>query len=243
MRALRALAALLGLGFAVVFQVNNSDLAGIVRDATGAPIPEAKITLTNIDTGTGLYRFTLLDRGTYRRIPGRPSFKRFQRDGVGLQTGETTTIDVTLTVGEVAEIITVAGEPALLRTETGALRATISTQVLNELALIGRNPCVFLALSAGVSQFVARAPFTLRKSSTRKVDLHAPGMNKWDIGVHKSVEMREQMNFRPQAEFYNALNRTHFAAPNTTRTSTSFGRITDTFPGPRELPLSARFTI
>jgi hypothetical protein len=93
-----------------------------------------------------------------------------------------------------------------------------------------------------IAQFSPLAPFTLRTSSTRATDLRAPGINKWDITIQKTVEIREQMNFRIQAEFYNALNRTHFAAPNTTVTSTSFGRITGTFLGPREVQLSARFT-
>ena len=93
-----------------------------------------------------------------------------------------------------------------------------------------------------ITQFVPLAPFTLRTSSTRTSDLRAPGINKWDITIQKSIEIREQMNFRIQAELYNAFNRTHFAAPNTTVTSTSFGRITDTFLGPREIQLSGRFT-
>jgi hypothetical protein len=93
-----------------------------------------------------------------------------------------------------------------------------------------------------ISQFAPLAPFTLRTSSTRTSDLRAPGINKWDITIQKSVEIREGMNFRVQAELYNAFNRTHFAAPNTTVTSTSFGRITDVFLGPREIQLSGRFT-
>jgi outer membrane receptor protein involved in Fe transport len=93
-----------------------------------------------------------------------------------------------------------------------------------------------------IAQFAPLAPFTLRTSSTRTSDLRAPGINKWDITIQKSVEIREGMNFRIQAELYNAFNRTHFAAPNTTVTSTSFGRITDVFLGPREIQLSGRFT-
>src|ERR671917_2200796 len=114
MNTIRTLAALVGLASLATSQVNKSNLTGIVRDASGAPVAEAKITLTNTETGTsraevsddsGFYRFTLLDRGIYRLTAERPSFKRFQRDGVELQTGETTTVDVTLTLGEVAESV------------------------------------------------------------------------------------------------------------------------------------------
>jgi hypothetical protein len=140
-------------------QVNKSNLTGIVRDGSGAAVPEVVIRLTSIGTGSvrteitdgsGFYRFTLLDRGSYRLEAERAGFKRFLQDAVELQTGETTTIDVTLTLGEIAESVTVMAEAAILRTETGALGTTVNTQVLNELPLIGRNPYVFLTLSPGI---------------------------------------------------------------------------------------------
>ncbi|MEZ5404321.1 MAG: TonB-dependent receptor [Bryobacteraceae bacterium] len=140
-------------------QVNKSNLTGIVRDSTGAAAAGVAITLTNIDTGaarnetsdnSGFYRFTLLDRGAYRLEAALTGFKQFRQDGVELKTGETTTIDIALTLGEVAESVTVTGEAALLRTETGALGTTVNQQVINELPLIGRNPYVFLTLSPGI---------------------------------------------------------------------------------------------
>ena len=143
----------------VLAQVNKSNLTGIVRDPTDAAIPGVTIKLTNADTGaartetsddSGFYRFTLVDRGRYRLDAERAGFKRFQQPNVELQTGETTTVNIALSVGELAESVTVTGEAATLRTETGALGTTVSTQVLNELPLIGRNPYVFLTLSPGI---------------------------------------------------------------------------------------------
>ncbi len=143
----------------LVAQVNKSNLTGIVRDATGAAVTGVAIKLTSVQTGavrtessdgSGFYRFTLLDRGTYRLEASQTGFKQFRRDGVELLTGETTTIDIALTLGEVAESVTVTGEAALLRTETGALGTTVNQQVINELPLIGRNPYVFLTLSPGI---------------------------------------------------------------------------------------------
>ena len=150
---------LLGLSALAAAQVNKSNLTGIVRDATGAAVAGVSIKLTNTETGTsrietsdesGFYRFTLLDRGTYRLEAEKPGFKRFARDQVELQTGETTTVDMALAVGDVAESVTVTADAALLRTETGALGTTVNTQVLNELPLIGRNPYVFLTLAPGI---------------------------------------------------------------------------------------------
>jgi len=91
------------------------------------------------------------------------------------------------------------------------------------------------------TQFVPQQPFTLRAFSSRTSDLRAPGINKWDITVQKSVAIREGLSFRLQAELYNAFNHTHLGTPNTTVLSSSFGRITGTFLGPREIQLSGRF--
>lgn len=92
------------------------------------------------------------------------------------------------------------------------------------------------------SQFAPREPFTLRALSSRIADLRAPGIRKWDLTLQKSIPITERVNFKLAGEFYNAFNTTHFGAPNTTVTSTSFGRITGTFLGPRELQVSGRFT-
>jgi hypothetical protein len=92
------------------------------------------------------------------------------------------------------------------------------------------------------TQFVPQQPFTLRYSSSRTSDLRAPGINKWDITVQKTVLVTERTSFKIQGEFYNAFNKTHLGTPNTTVTSTSFGRITGVFLNPREIQVSGRFT-
>ncbi|MBS1829747.1 MAG: TonB-dependent receptor [Acidobacteria bacterium] len=156
---MRILVAALLLSTCLRGQVNKSNLTGIVRDSSGAGVPDVSIKLTNVDTGiartessdaSGFYRFTLVDRGVYRMEAERQGFKRFTQGGVELLTGETTTIDISLALGQIAESVTISGEAALLRTETGALGTTVNSKVINELPLIGRNPYVFLTLSPGI---------------------------------------------------------------------------------------------
>jgi hypothetical protein len=140
-------------------QVNKSNLTGIVYDSSGAAIPGASLRLVNTATGaerqtvsaaTGLYRFGLLDFGTYRLEIEAGGFKKSVRDGILLETGETTTLNVTMEVGQLSDSVTVTGESPLLRTETGALGTSVNTQVISELPLIGRNPYSFLKLAAGI---------------------------------------------------------------------------------------------
>ncbi|HEV8145813.1 MAG TPA: TonB-dependent receptor [Bryobacteraceae bacterium] len=140
-------------------QVNKSNLSGIVRDSSGAVVTGAEVKLVNIDTtvarqevtdNSGLYRFVLVDLGNYRIEVAHAGFKRFTRSGILLNAGETTTADVTLEVGGITDSVTVQGEASVLRTETGSLGATISQRTIAELPLQGRNPYVFLSLSAGI---------------------------------------------------------------------------------------------
>src|SRR4051812_23701472 len=99
----RLLSVLIFYGVIAAAQVNKSNLTGIVHDATGAGVADVNIRLTNTETGavrnettdsSGFYRFTLLDRGNYRLEAEKSGFKRFQRDAVEMQTGETTTVDI-----------------------------------------------------------------------------------------------------------------------------------------------------
>jgi hypothetical protein len=92
------------------------------------------------------------------------------------------------------------------------------------------------------SQFVPVEPFTLRSLSSRLADLRVQGIRKWDLTLQKSIPVAERVKVKLVAEFYNAFNTTHFAAPNTIVTSTNFARITGTFLGPRALQMSGRIT-
>jgi hypothetical protein len=91
-----------------------------------------------------------------------------------------------------------------------------------------------------VKQFAPQQPFTLRTLSTYLADLRAPMLNKWDITAMKGFRIREGVELKFRAEFYNAFNHTNFAGPNTTVTSSNFGRITSTFVGPRQIQLALR---
>jgi hypothetical protein len=128
-------------------------------------------------------------------------------------------------------VVTFQGGPALVFADPGADRVSRSSN----------NPRT-VDQWFDRSQFVPREPFTLRTLSTNIADLRAQGINKWDLTVQKSIAITEKVNFKFQAEFYNAFNTTHFAAPNTVVTSTSFSRITGTFLGPRNLQMAARVT-
>jgi hypothetical protein len=140
-------------------QVNKSNLVGVIRDSSGAAAPGVTVKIINTGTGavrqevtddSGLYRASLLDVGTYTVEAEKTGFKKLVKPGVLLPVGETVMVDFALEVGALAETVTVSAAGEQLRTETGSIGSTLDTQTIAQLPTIGRNPYVFVALTAGI---------------------------------------------------------------------------------------------
>ena len=94
----------------------TASILGTVTDPSGAAIPGAKITITNMDTGiirstttnaTGSYASHELSFGHYSVKVEAPGFKTNQRTGITLQANDTIRADAALQVGESKESVTV----------------------------------------------------------------------------------------------------------------------------------------
>ncbi|HYL15057.1 MAG TPA: carboxypeptidase-like regulatory domain-containing protein, partial [Terriglobales bacterium] len=102
-------------------------IAGSVTDPSGAAIPDAQVTLTNLGTmekrtqstgNDGLYTFVNLIPGNYRIDVEKQGFKHVAREPVVVQVQQTTKIDTALQVGQASETIEVTAETPLLQSET-----------------------------------------------------------------------------------------------------------------------------
>jgi len=119
-------------------------LNGHVSDVSGAVVPQATVTVTNIDTnvkqtvattGAGEYSFSL-DPGKYRMTITNAGFKTFQQDNIGINALQTFSVDAVLQSGAVTEVITVTDQPPLLETSNASLGATIEQEQYSALPLI-----------------------------------------------------------------------------------------------------------
>jgi hypothetical protein len=72
--------------------------------------------------------------------------------------------------------------------------------------------------------------------------LRRPGSKNEDIAILKNFRVTEKLNLEIRASASNAPNRVNFGAPNTTRNSADFGRITGQGNSPRNVQLGARFS-
>jgi len=133
---------------------------GIVADASGAIVPDAAVTITELSTGVGrktstndqgIYNFTYLPPGTYRiRVEVR-GFKTFEQTGVTLPVGATVRVDPVLQPGEVSETVNVAGRAMLLQTDTAEVSRTFEPKQITELPLATRSPQALVGLMPGVT--------------------------------------------------------------------------------------------
>ena len=136
--------------------LNTVLLRGTVTDSTGAVVPGATVTMTNVATGvsekrptdeSGRYLFTDLKPAIYSAKVEAQGFKTLIRDNVVLRVGQQTDLDLKLEVGEISQRVEVTAEAPQLNTVSGALGTEVSGQYMINMPLEGRDfsPLVFLA--------------------------------------------------------------------------------------------------
>jgi hypothetical protein len=134
-------------------------IVGAVTDATGASVPEAKVTLVNTGTndertttttGAGDYRFPNLVPGTYRVTMEKDGFSRLTRDGIEVTVQSEVRIDGALKVGENTQTVEITGEAPQIDTESAAVSSVVDSKTVQTMALNGRNVLTLMALTNAV---------------------------------------------------------------------------------------------
>lgn len=142
-----------------VAQVGSGAMTGVVADATGSAAPGALVTTTN--TRTGLARSAVTNAAGVYLVPGLPpglyavdvalsGFRSVRHADVRVETGVTIRLDVTLSVGNVAETISVTAETPALRA-TASLGQVVSEDNVTALPLNGRSFVTLISLVPAVA--------------------------------------------------------------------------------------------
>lgn len=135
-------------------------LSGRVLDGSRAAIPNAEITVVQLETGFVRSAETRAD-GTYQ-IPGLPpgmyeirvvakGFRSVTRSGIQLETGRRRPVTVQLEIGGVDESIEVTAPQNLIESDTSAIGHVIGSQQIEALPLSGRNYLQLATLTPGVN--------------------------------------------------------------------------------------------
>jgi hypothetical protein len=132
-------------------------ITGIVKDTSGAVIPQAQVTLVNIHTGlkgsaktnaAGVYLFGDLEPGVYAITVSHIGFKKVTSGNITLIASESTRFDATLAVGTTKQTVQVQATPPALDTENGRLSNTLTRTELLDLPLNNRNSLDFMMLQS-----------------------------------------------------------------------------------------------
>jgi hypothetical protein len=141
-----------------------SGINGTVTDPSDVPVSDAKVIVTNTDTGVsratetssaGTYYITDLIPGPYTVKIEKPGFKTSVQNNVIVQAGTQSTANASLQLGNVAETIEVTASEISLQTEEPRPSTTIQEALVNDLPVLingsGRQIDSFLFLAPGVT--------------------------------------------------------------------------------------------
>src|SRR6266540_1497708 len=141
-------------------QALNGQIEGTVADTSGAVIPNATLTIVNLETGatrtattdqSGVYRAPLLPLGTYRVTAEASGFKRLVREGITLTTGQTATVSMALEAGQVTELVTITADAPIADLAKIDLGRVMNSTEVHNLPLVSRNPYNFSLLQSNVT--------------------------------------------------------------------------------------------
>ena len=146
-------------GLPMAAQEASGRVLGVVTDPSGSLIPNAKVTVTNVDTGIGSetvtkddgsYQVLLLPVGSYRVAAEAQGFRRSVTASQKLEINQSLKIDVKLEVGATTETVQVEANASGVETVVATLGSVVSGSQISEAPLDGRNVMDLATLLPGV---------------------------------------------------------------------------------------------
>ncbi len=176
----------------------TGSISGTVTDPTGAVVPDAIVTLTDMATGTssatvttgpdGLYSFPNLRAGTYELKVSAAGFRDYVQRGITVAIEQRVRVDVGVELGAAVQTVEVSAAASPLNFETAEVAAGISPNTLKELPLLVagtiRQSAAFATLMPGVTTGASNNPFDARING---------GLQTGDEAVMDGVSMQQGM--------------------------------------------------
>jgi hypothetical protein len=146
--------------FTTYSQQVSATLIGTVTDPSGATVPNATVTATEVRTGVvrkatttsdGLYTLPYLAPGLYKVQIEAPGFKKVVRENIDLPVSSSIRVDASLEPGAVTETVQVTSEAPPLQTDRAEVARNFNTANVTELPLANRSFQALAGLVAGVT--------------------------------------------------------------------------------------------
>ena len=170
----------------------NSEIVGTVTDQTGAAVPDAKLVLTQSETGfvyngvsngTGGFVFAGLNIGTYTLKVSAKGFQTSTTNGLILNVSQTLGADVKLTIGAETTQVSVTADALAVQVDSNTVDTLISGDQVTEIATENRSIQALAALGLGVSSNLPdnNTPTSVASSSSITVNGLRQSHNIWLI--------------------------------------------------------------
>jgi hypothetical protein len=137
----------------------EGSILGTVADVSGAVIPGARVTVTNIETGmsksatadaAGYFSVLALPRGSYSVTVTQAGFAAWELQRIELTAGENKRVSPVLQIGATKQQVTVQEAIELLQTEQSGVAISVEQTQIRELPLNGRDSIQMVELVPGM---------------------------------------------------------------------------------------------
>jgi hypothetical protein len=149
----------------ILLAQGDASLWGSVTDATGAGIPEAAVTIRNLETGTqrtlvtdeaGRFNAPALAVGHYEIAASKAGFQVDHRTGITLVVGQREELNLRLPVGDVHQTVEVPANPGIVQITTEDISGLVGERQVKELPLNGRSYDQLLTLNPGIINYTSQ---------------------------------------------------------------------------------------
>ncbi|MGH9702283.1 MAG: carboxypeptidase regulatory-like domain-containing protein [Candidatus Acidiferrales bacterium] len=144
---------------------SSASIAGIVSDASGAPVPSAEVQAKNLESGAirhtgtdGAGRYVLLSLpvGVYEVKVAKSGFQDAVQSGIRLVVGAEATIDLRMQVSALRSVIRIVDDSPIVSTNTGDISGLVDEPAIKDLPLNGRSYDLLLTLNPGIVNFTSQ---------------------------------------------------------------------------------------
>src|SRR5262249_3521312 len=184
---------------------SQTALVGTVTDQGGLVVPGAQVVAVNVGTRDtyetttnveGYYNIQFVRTGVYEITVTLTGFQTSRVSGVEVANSQVARTNITMSVGQLNESITVAGSAPLIDTDSARISETIGTRAVSELPLNGRNVWNLASTTPGVlGGLTSDIGLSFRGAGQREIQ------NSLSLdGINSSANLLAATSMRPIAD-------------------------------------------
>jgi hypothetical protein len=231
------LALLLLVTSAAFGQLTTADILGTITDATGAVVPNAVVSVTNLGTNekrttqsnsSGDYNFALLPVGHYSVAVNAKGFEASITKDIDVEAGDRARNDVHLRLGAESTIVEVTAATPLLQADSATVSSTVTAKAVQDLPLNGRNFVQLVDLVPGANAGSGNSLSSGGRPDDRRtnaaglsVNGQDESLNNWVVdGIDNNERVIGSIGVKPNVEGINEITiETNSYAPEAGRTA------------------------